>query len=880
MKKGMKKYLSVLLAALMSVSSMATFAAAEEDNGLRYHAHEIENDDENEAKERRVPAKTAKKEKLAAPAASSVMLMSNMTELEKVEMTPVPAETVWVGGVKLEMGEYLAVGADEGSTTKPSGGYAYYDENGTLTLNNFEYEGAGYLYDEYEYEDGDQDLYYVLIYSDTVLSIVLKGENSLCADSPYDYKNIDNTSIYLYTYGIATDSLDISGEPNSSLSLVAYDGINTINDISIANSNVTIYAEGDDGLDTYGKLSIDNSNIEIISEDDSIAYASQVTIENNSVITLNAGYSGMYDVGNVNVRGKSTVTINADVDGIYADNGDVTIEDSTVNINADEKGIKVYDDVFISGDSSEITITSDYSAISCSEVILDNSLELLYPRDGDYSAPAIYIAAAVDHVCTANDSWYSDISGHWQVCAAPNCPIPKSVEFGMNYDEHNFNCDNICESCGVECSNLIVGNHYLPDGEYLASNGTVSQSTQPTSGGYAHYEKGTLTLNNFECDTEDCAITCDGDLTIELEGNNILTVRDAAAVSIAGDLTITGLGTLAIDSENYALYTAENASGNTSVPLLMNESNDFAEQEEENTYNIIIDGAKIISSSAWGICAEGNFTITDSTANFYSAEADTIYVSGTVSVTNSTLNLTTDCYYTDYAGIYADAVEITDSTVTISSKCNGIFVDPMYTGIEPMNETSVETSDETVSNTPDIIITRSNVTIDAAYYILRSERGITLNDCELPEGMEIAVVEDEYYYSSEPAMLLTAASEGSNEPEAEFEYPIYTVVDANGEAVHHLVITYNKPTDEPETEDTTSPVPNLNLTGIRYTENGKTKILPSAFGSRRTFTFTPAEGYCVADVLVNGKSVGAVEKYTVVTVPGITVEVIYEEIEG
>ncbi len=79
------------------------------------------------------------------------------------------APKVYVGGVGMYDGDYLAVGATATRTTKPSGGYAYY-KNGKLTLNNYSYEGKGYL---------NSSGYYAVIYSKNDLTLELIGNNTL-----------------------------------------------------------------------------------------------------------------------------------------------------------------------------------------------------------------------------------------------------------------------------------------------------------------------------------------------------------------------------------------------------------------------------------------------------------------------------------------------------------------------------------------------------------------------------------------------------------------------------------------------------------------------------------------------------------------------------
>lgn len=80
------------------------------------------------------------------------------------------ARDVYVGGVGMYDGDYLAVGATATQTTKPSCGYAYY-KNGKLTLNNYSYAGEGYL--------NSSSGYYAVIYSNNDLTLELIGNNTL-----------------------------------------------------------------------------------------------------------------------------------------------------------------------------------------------------------------------------------------------------------------------------------------------------------------------------------------------------------------------------------------------------------------------------------------------------------------------------------------------------------------------------------------------------------------------------------------------------------------------------------------------------------------------------------------------------------------------------
>ncbi len=86
-------------------------------------------------------------------------------------------DCVYVGGVKLTSGKYLAVGATSATSTKPSGGYAYYN-NGVLTLSSYEYEGEGVEY-KFNPNISESSYYKTCIFAEGDLEIYCEGESYL-----------------------------------------------------------------------------------------------------------------------------------------------------------------------------------------------------------------------------------------------------------------------------------------------------------------------------------------------------------------------------------------------------------------------------------------------------------------------------------------------------------------------------------------------------------------------------------------------------------------------------------------------------------------------------------------------------------------------------
>jgi hypothetical protein len=91
--------------------------------------------------------------------------------------------------------------------------------------------------------------------------------------------------------------------------------------------------------------------------------------------------------------------------------------------------------------------------------------------------------------------------------------------------------------------------------------------------------------------------------------------------------------------------------------------------------------------------------------------------------------------------------------------------------------------------------------------------------------------------------------------------------------------------EEEKEKDSSRPfIPTLYEVTVDCGEGGKVDTSDRfliAYGSSRTIKITADEGFKVADVLVNGKSAGAVEKYTIKgAAQNYTVSVIFEKIEG
>jgi len=202
---------------------------------------------------------------------------------------------LYVGGIAMYDGDYLANYADKTTTKKPSGGYAYY-KDGVLTLHDYVYSGIGYEV---------RETYYEGIRSEKDLTIYLEGNNVI------DFTSNDGKS----RYAISSDlnMITINGSADATLTV---------------ESEVCMEAE---------YVTIDGGIINLDASRDAI-YTDNCTYINGGDITINAERVGINCIA-VYLRGGNT-NINAEcgiacVATFYMHDGNLKIDSTETAIEVD-----------------------------------------------------------------------------------------------------------------------------------------------------------------------------------------------------------------------------------------------------------------------------------------------------------------------------------------------------------------------------------------------------------------------------------------------------------------------------------------------------------------------------------------------------------------
>ncbi len=280
----------------------------------------------------------------------------------------VGAETsfIYVGGVKLNDGEYLVANGETATSTQPTDNYAYYND-GELILHNFEHKYG------YKYNDEDK----AIVYYDGDLDIVLEGENSFVNAGNDTFTVIkttgDMTVVGTGSLNIETTSIGLeSGEE----CFITVDGVGLI------------IKAGKEGIpaDYYsailcGSYAISNSTITIDSKGDGIStndiYSTREgdNYIKNSTITITAKEAGLGD-NKKNSRDTviedSTVVINANL-GMKTNEGALTIVNSNMKIKTTEDAALYLGD-FSFGGYSKLNVIDSVLKIEGGYTIVDSFL--------------------------------------------------------------------------------------------------------------------------------------------------------------------------------------------------------------------------------------------------------------------------------------------------------------------------------------------------------------------------------------------------------------------------------------------------------------------------------------------------------------------------
>lgn len=581
----------------------------------------------------------------------SIFAISPLTA-SAIASDKVPAETIYVGGVALNAGQYVKNGETTATTGEPSEdatGFAWYSDARILILKDYTYQGRGY-----EYSSGN----YALVYSTGKLEVSLRGENTL---RQTDFNNPTG----IYSVGVLrirnTGSLTIEGSNCSCLysnNIIEFQAdLGTVNLKSTGNATAIVSNDNDGDADDEQAIIVEGGDIYV----ETYYPISDLTINGggfkvsgspalSSAPNISA-YEGDYIITvSENQDGSNPVTYNQDNISNYnyfriAPPAKTVINSVSVSaIDLPEIG-----ESFVYPEETALTYGGEYIAVSCWLYKYTGTEWVDYGEDTDIIEHSVMYRYVLTLRPNAGYTFSEDITDDnvtingkdgEVIMTYPDDAFTTMVEVALEFSYEAPATDYNITIADKDGSTTVGVDITTENYEDVLGDGTVSYN--PTT--------NTLTLNNYVyngvgAEDEDIGyyglmadLPTEG-LTIVLVGNNSITVSgsNSAGMIFVGDsdLTIKGDGSLTINVGRQGICLAE-YSVNGKIKI-----------DGGNINITATDSASFAIAAKNFVMTGGNLKITTNMFGFATLSAD-----GAFCINGGSVEISTA--YAGYAFIYAD----------------------------------------------------------------------------------------------------------------------------------------------------------------------------------------------------------------------------------
>ena len=588
----------------------------------------------------------------------SVFAISPMTA-SAVSITPTPeetpAETIYVGGVELQMDQYVMNGSStavDGVPADDADGFAWYSEEGLLLV-NYVYEGQGHLY------DGDN---YAVISSTGFLVIEFIGTNKLTQTEEYSTGIYAGGNLVIDGFGPMAECLEV----NASFALYAdyslyiesnAKGIKINSDYQAMTAyDLIVFGGGDVDITTYFPIRLTSTDA-----------TAQIVIINGSVeVKSNSGAFAIPPyLDDYNDAGKEVEFILSE----NSDGSDPLAAGSAIDIvnfskykyfylGAKEVEPEYIESISVSGaDLPEVGETKEVMEFTPDTLTYGGEYKMVgrgfkkytgteWVDVSDTESLEYGVKYRVNLVLAPNEGYaFADSITSDDVTFNGEAGIFETLIPGVGYASifYEFSYEAPATDYGITIADINGS------GETIGVLITEENYTDVLGDGTVSYDPttNTLTLNNYVyngvgADDGDIGyyglvadIPAEG-LTIVLVGENSMTVsgRESACMMLfgSGDLIIKGNGSLSINSEMFGI-TVQTDSGKLTI--------------ENAKFNITTTGAMAIGIQANDfVMNSGNLKITASMIGIGTSEEEGIHINGGLVEIGSALG--------GYAFIYAE----------------------------------------------------------------------------------------------------------------------------------------------------------------------------------------------------------------------------------